>query len=44
MLANFQDFGTFNRKQYFQGPKSNYWVIEGLPATIFSGTPGNFEA
>ena len=23
---------------------SNYWKIEGLRPTIFSGTPGNFEA
>ena len=41
MLVNFE---IFDREQYFQGPKLNYWKIAGLRPAIFSGTPRNFEA
>ena len=41
MLVNFE---IFDREQYFQGPKLNYWKIAGLRPAIFSGTLRNFGA
>lgn len=40
MLVNFQDFGIFDHKQYFQGPKSK--LLENIRPTpaFFSGTSG----